>query len=79
MNNLASSPEFDEIKEQLKSQMIDELTQQGDPRMMGNGQIFDEYIYADEKTRNFYERYMSGEELNAGWVNETDFEKNALD
>ncbi len=79
MNNLASSPEFTQIKELLKSQMIDELTQQGDPRMMGNGQVFDEYIYADEKTRNFYERYMNGEELNAGWVNETDFEKAALD
>ena len=24
---------------------------------------------------NFYERYMGGEDIKAGWVNESDFEK----
>ncbi|RLB67237.1 MAG: heparan N-sulfatase, partial [Deltaproteobacteria bacterium] len=77
INNLAFESEFSEIKASLNEQLMSELKKQGDPRMTGNGNIFDEYVYADDRTRNFYERYMSGE-LNramAGWVNETDFEK----
>jgi N-sulfoglucosamine sulfohydrolase len=79
MQNLAESSEYSSIKSNLKSQLEEELRAQKDPRMLGNGQIFDEYVYADEKTRNFYERYMAGEEMNTGWVNPTDFEKEPLD
>ncbi len=43
--------------------------------MFGKGYIFDEYIYADKKSRNFYERYIKEEKIKAGWVNESDFEK----
>jgi hypothetical protein len=28
---------------------------------------------------NFYERYMKGEKITAGWVSPTDFEKAPLD
>jgi len=59
-----------ELREQLKT----ELTQQEDPRILGNGHVFDEYLYADEKHRNFYERFTSGEKLEAGWVNQSDFD-----
>ncbi|MEO8493664.1 MAG: sulfatase [Planctomycetota bacterium] len=79
INNLAAETGYGEIKGKLRSQMVAELTQQGDPRVLGNGKIFDEYIYANEDTRNFYERYMKGEKLNAGWVNESDFEEGPLD
>ena len=76
INNLAFEAEFSEIKGSLNEQLMIELKEQGDPRMFGNGNIFDEYIYADERTWNFYERYMSGElsRSSAGWVNESDFE-----
>ncbi len=76
INNLANKSEFLELKENLKEQLFSELIEQEDPRMFGNGSIFDEYIYADKRTRNFYERFKRGE-LNpstAGWVNESDFE-----
>ncbi|MCK4965737.1 sulfatase [bacterium] len=75
MNNLAKKSEFKEIKTKLKNQLFDELKRQGDPRMFGKGYIFDEYIYADKKDQNFYERYTKGEKMRAGWVNESDFEK----
>lgn len=75
MENKAMNPEYQGIKAALKEQLFDELKAQGDPRMFGNGHIFDAYRYADENSQNFYERYMNGEDLNAGWVNETDFEK----
>ena len=75
MNNLAEKLEFKELKTKLREQLFDELKKQGDPRMFGKGYIFDEYIYADKGTQNFYERYMKGEKIGAGWVNKSDFEK----
>ncbi|WPP51805.1 sulfatase family protein [Catalinimonas niigatensis] len=75
-DNLALHPEYQTMKDNLKSQLFDQLKKQGDPRMFGNGHTFDEYEYAGANSRNFYERYMHGEEMKAGWVNETDFEKN---
>ncbi|MDA1049693.1 MAG: sulfatase [Planctomycetota bacterium] len=79
MNNLATETGYGEMKEKLRGQMLAELTQQADPRVLGNGKIFDEYIYANEGTRGFYERYLQGEKLNAGWVNKSDFEEGPLD
>lgn len=74
MHNLALHPEYQTIKEDLKDRLLATLKAQHDPRMFGKGYIFDEYEYAGG-LRNFYERYMSGEEIQAGWVNESDFEK----
>ena len=74
MNNLAELPSHAEAKALLSNTMVSLLTEQGDPRILGNGAIFDNYEYADERTRGFYERYMAGEEINAGWVNASDFD-----
>ncbi|MCG8307452.1 MAG: sulfatase [Cytophagales bacterium] len=79
MHNLADREAYKEILDALLNQMNSELTEQGDPRMNGEGHIFDKYIYAFEDVRGFYERYMNGEELKTGWVNKSDFEKNTLD
>ena len=75
MHNLADKNELNELKIELKNKLFSELKRQGDPRMFGRGFVFDDYIYADKSTRNFYERYKKGEKFNAGWVNDTDFEK----
>ncbi|MDA0196681.1 MAG: sulfatase [Bacteroidetes bacterium] len=75
MSNLVESPEYQEPLIQLRKQLLDELKQQSDPRMFGNGSIFDSYEYADPTGVNFYERFTKGETLNAGWVNPTDFKK----
>ena len=55
--------------------MMNDLIEQGDPRVMGKGDIFDQYPYSGEKVKNFYNRFMSGEEIPTHWVNRTDFEK----
>ena len=73
--NLANNPQYRERKDMLKVQLFNELKEQGDPRMFGNGDVFDRYPYADTKDTAFYERYMRGEKLNAGWVNKSDFER----
>ena len=79
MTNLAGHTEHREREEALKAQLFRELKEQGDPRMMGKGHIFDEYTFAQPGNRGFYERFMKGEKLRAGWVDPTDYEKQPLD
>jgi len=43
LNNLAASTAFAPIKEKLWTQLTEELTAQGDPRILGKGEIFDYY------------------------------------
>ena len=73
MTNLAGNQSFSEIKADLSKLMEEKLKEQGDPRILGNGDIFDNYEYAGA-VRNYYNRYMSGEDVPAGWVNETDYD-----
>ncbi|MBK1875330.1 sulfatase family protein [Pelagicoccus mobilis] len=49
VNNLADNPEYKRIKQRLRKQMEKELTDQGDPRTLGNGDIFDEYPYTGKQ------------------------------
>ena len=74
VNNLADNEDYADQKMAMHDRMVAELTAQSDPRMLGNGDIFDAYVYSGENHRGFYERYMAGETLNAGWVSETDFD-----
>ena len=64
-----------DLAKRLEKRMIAALKKQGDPRMFGKGDVFDNYPYANKGQRNFYERYMRGEKIRAGWVRPTDFEK----
>lgn len=45
INNLATLEEYAEIKAQLRQQMEAKLREQGDPRILGNGDVFDNYPY----------------------------------
>lgn len=77
MNNLAENHGFNTLKQGLRQQLLSELRDQEDPRILGSGDIFDKYTYASEDTRDFYNRYIRGElfRKSAGWVDSTDFEK----
>lgn len=77
MNNLADFPEYAAKKAALKQLMETELKKQNDPRMVGNGDVFDSYEPA--KGSHFYERYMAGEKVHSGWIKNSDFEKKPLD
>ncbi|CAN5771558.1 sulfatase [soil metagenome] len=79
VQNLVDTPEHQRLKQELETIMVTELKKQADPRMFGNGDIFDSYPYAQEATRNFYERYMKGEKPKANWVEESDFEPYPLE
>lgn len=43
LHDLANLPEFGLVLKQLKTELEKKLTEQGDPRMIGNGNIFDSY------------------------------------
>lgn len=77
--NLVASDGYMGVKEELSELMTRALTDQNDPRILGQGSVFDTYKYSDERNQGFYERYMAGEDLPTGWVNDSDFEKEILD
>lgn len=79
IRNLADSTEHKSQLTRMKEQMERELREQGDPRQFDRGYVFDLYPYSDTRTNDFYERFMSGEKVPAGWVNPTDFETKPLD
>lgn len=74
--NVADSMASAERVKQLESRMEAELKSQADPRMFGQGQVFDEY--APTQGAGFYEKFMRGEKVNSGWVSPTDFEKEPI-
>ncbi len=74
-NNLAGIASYEKLKKQLKEQLFKELKEQGDPRMFGRGDIFDEYLYADNKWNNLYEKLMRKEIETPGWINPSDIEE----
>lgn len=76
--NLAADPAFMARREAMQARLFAELRSQRDPRMAGNGAIFDEYPHASPN-RDFYNRWMKGERLKANWVEETDFEAPGFD
>ncbi len=73
MNNLARMENFAALKNELEKEMEQKLREEGDPRMFGNGDVFDNYPYVGAE-KNYYNRYTTGEDIPAGWVNKTDYD-----
>ena len=76
VQNLATVLSQSVTAAELEARMEKELLEQGDPRMQGNGKVFDAYVPASGV--GFYEKFMRGEKVNSGWVNKTDFETGPL-
>ncbi len=74
IHNLPTDPRATAFRNQLHT----ELNQQGDPRMEGKGEVFDNYEHAAKPNVGFYEKFMRGAPLKAGWINQTDIEPNKL-
>jgi arylsulfatase A-like enzyme len=74
LRNAAHSPDTGSVHAGLTNALFRELTLQGDPRMAGQGEVFDHYPYANPGQVGFHERFIRGEKVDAGWVSKTDFE-----
>lgn len=70
--NLAGRPEHSALVEQLRTRMENELRAQRDPRMFGQGHLFDEY--PPTQGVGYHEKFLRGEARHAGWVSPTDYE-----
>lgn len=79
VRNLAEKLEWRTKKLELQALLLAELKKQGDPRMLEQGDIFDNYQYAHPSSEDFYNRFRKGESINAGWVNPSDFEKKIIE
>lgn len=80
MVNLANEPEYADLKHKMKTRMETMLKEQEDPRMFGNGDIFNSYGFSNDHGWNFYERFMAGEFTmdDLGWVNPGDKEEEII-
>jgi arylsulfatase A-like enzyme len=76
IRNLALHPAHAGRVGSLRERMKAELKAQGDPRMDGRGHVFDDY--KPTSGDGFYEKFMRGDKVEAGWVNPTDFEKQPI-
>ena len=74
VHNLADQSALATQKTKLRDQMQTELREQQDPRMFGNGAIFDEYVHSTKSNVGFYERFINGEKITAGWIDPDDIE-----
>ena len=76
MTNLAHTDAFSSLKSELHRILIDELTRQQDPRVLGDGSVFDRYPYTGQE-RFAWDRMKRGELLRLNFLSETDFEPQA--
>ena len=75
LSNIADATRYAEVRAQMEKNMTQSLRAEGDPRVLGNGNLFDEYPYANGRERKFYSQYMKDPtSVRAGWVNPSDFE-----
>ncbi|MFW5915209.1 MAG: sulfatase [Planctomycetota bacterium] len=75
IRNLAGSAGYDELRRDMRQRLTRELRAQNDPRIQGNGEIFDSYPTASVRLKSFYSRFMDGELEAPGWINESDVEE----
>lgn len=77
VNNLATAPEHQERLRAMEARMLAKLKEQEDPRVLGSGEVFDNYLYAGPE-RGLYERLQKGEKVKTRWVNPEDYEPSPL-
>ncbi len=75
-DNLASDPSRAEQVKLLRDRMEAELLAHGDPRMAGNGKVFDDYPATSGA--GFYDKYLRGEKPKAGWIHPSDIESEPI-
>jgi arylsulfatase A-like enzyme len=74
--NLASDAKYTSTAMMLRERMENELKAQNDPRMFGQGHVFDEY--KPTTGDGFYEQFKEGKKVNAGWISPSDIEKEPI-
>jgi hypothetical protein len=75
IKNLSNDEEHITMKDSLKYTMQAELKKQNDPRMFGEGYIFNTYPYLRDEYRNLYEKMViDKEKIVPPWIKSSDIE-----
>jgi N-sulfoglucosamine sulfohydrolase len=77
VNNLANQKAFEKRRIHMETEMEEMLLEEGDLRMTGYGYLYEQYPFSE--VNGFYERFMKGEKIPTGWVNDSDYEKTTLE
>ena len=72
LNNVAYQEDMKADKQYLETKLMALLQAQGDPRIIADGEVFENYPIMPKQI-NFYERYMNGDKVQHSWVNDSDF------
>lgn len=77
MENLAEAPAHAERRKALFEELYSVLCAEEDPRMTGDGDVFDRYPFSDKEASGFYERVV-GRQIaepwkQTGWVEPSDY------
>lgn len=72
MENIADKEDSKSDKAFWSDLLMEKLKEQEDPRVLGNGDVFDTYLVFPSQ-RDFYKRYMNGVKIKTDWVNKSDF------
>ncbi|MDE6071186.1 MAG: sulfatase [Muribaculaceae bacterium] len=78
MVNLADREEYKGVVNDMETEMSARLSAQGDPRMKGEGAIFDKYPNMS-KSHDYYNRMKAGEQIPFNWINASDFDPEMQD
>ncbi len=73
LNNLAGDLEHAPAKAELAARLASALENQGDPRMAGQGDVFEAYPVAT-RWAGYYEKFMAGEIDVATWILPSDID-----
>jgi len=80
INNIINLDDKKTIAQAMKKLMEDELKKEGDPRLFGNGDVFQNYKHTNIKFINAYERIVNEKEkLIPGWINASDIESSFVE
>ena len=78
IHNLAGDLKYVTLLSEMGQKMEEELKRENDPRMLGQGHLFDGYPYSEPERIRFYERFMAGEPMIANWIEKTDIESEPI-
>ena len=79
LTDLVNDPAHQARRDRLRAKMEAELRAQGDPRMFGNGEVFERYPWCHPWLADYYERWQrrheTGERMEPGWIEKTDVQE----
>lgn len=82
LNDLAGRSEYRALMDRLHEELFAALLSQGDPRVTGDGSVFERYPYDKPGKERIYERTLSGEIVpweQSKWIIPSDYGKGDLD